>query len=249
MSNAFAKHNINHLSISSCNTFQAERALWCMERLLGKRGSVGTAAHRGTAIEAGVQHGLLYTGDEIDECIALAEATFDRLAALSGDPNREKHREQIPGSVKVAVEELRQYGVPDMVQTRVSVTLPDVPVPFLGFLDFGWSVHGCVLDLKTTEKLPSVMRSDHARQVALYTYRTNNEARVAYATPKKIGVYRLEGAEEHIRSLTMVAKTMERFLALSSDPAELTALCVPNFDSFYWNDPTTRAQGREVFGF
>lgn len=246
--NGFEKHGINHLSISSCNTFQNERALWCMERLLGKKGSVGTAAHRGTAIEAGVQHGLLHPDAAIDECAALAESTFDRLAALSGDPNREKHRDQIAPSVAVALEELRQYGVPDICQGRVSVMLPEIPIPFLGFLDFGWTEHGCILDLKTTEKLPSVMRPDHARQVALYVYGTNNEARVAYATPKKIGVYRLEDAEGHIRSLTAVAKTMERFLALSSDPAELTALCIPNLDSFYYSDAATRAAAKQVFG-
>ena len=42
---------------------------------------------------------------------------------------------------------------------------------------------------------------------------------------------------------------LERFLAVSSDPAELAGLLVPDYDAFWWNHPITRANGTAVFGF
>ena len=52
--NAFERHGIAHLSASSLSTFAAQPALWCMEKLLKKRGPVGCSAHRGTAAETGI---------------------------------------------------------------------------------------------------------------------------------------------------------------------------------------------------
>ena len=52
---AFARHGIDHLSASSVNLFIAQPALWCASYLMKKRPPVGPAAHRGTAIECGVQ--------------------------------------------------------------------------------------------------------------------------------------------------------------------------------------------------
>ena len=249
MTTAFERHGIAHLSASSLNLYAAEPALWVMERLLGKRGKVGAAAHRGSASEAGITHGLLNPEASIEDCQAIAVKEYDRLTALSGDPKRETERAAVPGIVKTGLAELRQYGVPDMVQTRVDLVLPGVSVPLVGYLDFGWSQHGLIVDLKTQLKLTSQITPSHARQVALYIHGRNQEARVAYTTPAKIGVYRLESADEHIHALTCIAQRLERLLAISADPAEITAIMVPNYDAFYWSDPHTRATGREVFGF
>ena len=117
--NGFQRHGIGHLSASSINTFAAEPALWIMERLLKRRGPVGCSAHRGTAGEAGIVHGLLDPRAEVAECQAIALAEYDRLTALSGDPKRAKEREALPGIVATGLAELRQYGVPDEVQKRI----------------------------------------------------------------------------------------------------------------------------------
>lgn len=246
--NGFQRHNITHLSASSINMFAAEPAIWIMERLLKKRGPVGCSAHRGTAGEAGIVHGLLNPKAEVAECQAIALAEYDRLTALSGDPKRIKEREALPGIVATGLAELRQYGIPDEVQKRIEVTLPDVPVPFLGFADLGWSNHALTLDIKTQLRLNSEISTAHARQVALYIHGTNREARVSYITPAKIGVYRLDNAADHIAALTNIAQRMERFLSISSDPAELAAIVVPDTESFYYADPTTRAMARETYG-
>lgn len=248
MTNAFERHGIGHLSASSLNLFAAQPAIWVMQRLLKKSGPVGAAAHRGTAAETGIVHGLLNPNASADECRVMALRQYDTLTALSGDPKRIKEGEAVPAIVSTALPELRGYGVPDEVQQRIDVTLPEVPIPFLGFSDLGWSSHGITLDLKSTLRLPSSISTPHARQVALYLYGTNREGRIAYCTPSKIAVYRLEDAADHLAALVNIAKRLERFLAVSNDPQELAGIVVPDIDSFYVNEPITRAHVRETFG-
>jgi hypothetical protein len=46
-----------------------------------------------------------------------------------------------------------------------------------------------------------------------------------------------------------IAQSIEQFLSLSDDGAELTQSLSPDFDSFYWNDPGARAAAEEIWGF
>ena len=75
------------------------------------------------------------------------------------------------------------------------------------------------------------------------------EMRFAYTTPAKIGVYVLDNPQKHMAALVNICRRMGRFLAVSKDPAELAGILAPDYSSFYWGDPATRANGREVFGF
>ena len=38
----------------------------------------------------------------------------------------------------------------------------------IGFVDWRFSAHGLIVDLKTTERLPSVIGASHSRQGAVY---------------------------------------------------------------------------------
>jgi len=247
--NPFERHGIHALSVSSINLFAAEPALWVMEHLLKRKGRVSPSMHRGTACEAGIAYGLLHPDADVEHCQSIALTEYDTLTALSGDPRRARERETIAPIVANGLSELRNYGIPDEVQRRIEVNFDDIPVPFIGFIDFGWSAIGLTLDLKTQIKPPSEISAPHSRQVALYTHKTNREARVAYATPIKTVIYNLEDRATHITAIINIARRMEKFLAISNDPYELAGLVVPNWESFYWTDPVTRALGREVFGF
>jgi hypothetical protein len=249
MTNAFQRHNIDHLSASTINTFARQPALFVLEKLLKRRTQVGASAHRGSAAEAGIVHGLLDRQAEVEECQAVATQTFDRLTALSPDPRKAKEREAVPLIVARALPELRLYGTPDLIQAKIERELPGVPVPFIGYIDLGWSDHAITMDIKSSLKLSSEISVDHARQVAIYIHNTNHEARVAYCTPNKLGIYRLEHAARHIHDTIAVAKTIERFLSVSDDPMVLAGIVCPDLDSFYYNNPTTAAVAREVFGF
>ena len=253
MVNAFERHGLDHLSASSVNLFVAQPAMWAMQKLLGRKSSVGPAAHRGTAIEAGVEMGLFDPAASIEACQDLAIARFNQLTALSADPAVQKERANIAPAVATALAELRQYGIPEAAegnrQHRIEVLLPGVPVPFIGWLDFWFPAHGIIVDLKTQGRLSSKISDPHARQGAIYhAAHGNAEIRFAYVTPQKMGVYRLDDPRPYLMQVVSIAHSIERFLGLSDDSAELTAALSPDLDSFYWKDAASRAAAQEIWG-
>lgn len=246
--NPFARHHMEYLSPSRLSLFAAEPAVFVLQYLLKRTVPVGAAAHRGTAAEAGVTRGLV-EGLATEACQGIALLEFDRLTALSGDPNRQKERDAVPGCVEQALEQLRPYGVPDQVQTRIETNLDDIPVPIIGFLDYAWSQHGILVDLKTQLRLTSEISVGHGRQVSIYMRATNYAGRLCYATPKKSAVYEVENAAVHITALTQIAYRLQRFLAISDDPQELASIVCPDYEDFRWNNPVARQLGAEVYGF
>lgn len=259
MTNGFQRHGIDHLSASSLNLWAAQPALWIMERLLGRRMPPRTAAARGRAVEHGVHVGLIDPAKPIEACVAEAEHAFNRETALSGDPRRDEERRRLAGWVRGALAELRPYGIPDGYQERVETRLDDVPVPIIGFIDWRFSDHGLIVDLKTTERFPSQIGEAHGRQGAIYAVAHGNFGmRFAYAKPapgkndpRQVAVYEMSGDDvrRHLSALRAIALSLGRFLAMSNDAHALASLIVPDFESFWWGEPATRAAGREVFGF
>ena len=256
---SFERHGIEVLSATSLNQWAAAPALWVMQRLLDCRSPQSAFFARGKAVEHGVHTGLLAPTLDVEACVAAAEAAFDREMALVPDARREKERSSIAGYVANAVGELRQYGIPTGYQERVEVRLEDVPVPVIGYPDWTFDDHGLLVDLKTTERLPSSISDAHGRQGAVYARaRGNYGMRFAYARPsaantggRSVVVYELpaEDLRRHLEALRQIAVRLARFLALSSDPHELAALLVPDFDHHWWTNPITRAHGAAVFGF
>jgi hypothetical protein len=259
MTNSFTRYGIDHLSASSLNLWATEPAVWAMERLMGHRSPASAQMARGKAVEHGVHAGLLDPAQSIDACAALAVKAFDRDMALVPDDRRDSEREAIPGYVACGLAELRQYGIPTAYQDRVELRLDDVPVPIIGFIDWRFDDHGLIVDLKTSERLPSAISLSHARQGAIYARAHGNYGmRFAYVKPaagKKDGravvVYELEriDIERQLVALRQIALRLGRFLALSSDPAELCGLIVPDYERFHWTNPITRARGAEIYGF
>lgn len=242
---AFATHGIDHLSPSSLNAYLTSPALWVLERLLGKRSPMGAAAHRGTAAEMGVQQMLL--GATLGAAQDIAADHYRRLTALSGDPNRAKEGEAVHGCVYEGYKAIKSLGTPVGYQTRVEWYDPVyLSVPIVGILD--WEFPEVIVDLKTQLRLTSAITAAHARQVALYSRTTNKPVKVLYATPTKAALYDLEDPQGHFMALVKIGQTLERFLALSSDPKELAALLLPDTDHYYFNNQTTRAHVREVWG-
>lgn len=226
-------------SPSSLNLFCASPSMFVLEKIIGLRQPVGAPAYRGTAVEDGVTAGLMDPARAVSDCCGVALAKYDAITGLSGDKRREEYRATIPEMVKSALEELRPYGVPTHSQQFVSWKPEGLAYPIVGYLDYRWEQHGIVVDLKTTEKLPSSIKIPHARQVALYAALTgdNVDARLTYVTPKKRATYQLENTREHLEALVQIAKRCEAFLALSEDPKFFTQIIVPDLESFYWAGP------------
>ncbi|MFH1157625.1 MAG: PD-(D/E)XK nuclease family protein [Pseudomonadota bacterium] len=257
--NYFRHFGIEHLSASSLNLYAAEPALWVMERLLGIKSGGSAAMARGKAAEVGVHLGLSQPYLSVEACIAQAEREYDREMALVPDPNREDERKNIAGYVTNGIQELRQYGIPTSYQDKVSIKLEGVPVPVIGFIDWRFDQHGLIVDLKTSERLPSGISEPHGRQGAIYANAHGNyDMRFAYVKPspgKKDGraavIYGMSGDDRtrHLDALRQIALRLHRFLSLSRDPKELAGLVCPNYESFYWSNPQTRKNGKDTFGF
>lgn len=255
----FRQYGIEHLSASSLNLYAAEPALWVLERLLGYKHGSSAVMARGKSVEAGIQLGLIKPNLSPEACIAHAEREYDREMALTPDPRREDERQNIAGYVVEGLKELRQYGVPTAYQEKVSINIEGVPVPFIGYIDWRFDQHGIVVDLKTGERLPSGISNPHARQGAIYAKAHGNYGmRFAYVKPtpgKKDGrsaaVYEMSGDEVHsqLNALREIATRLGRFLSISKDPQELAGLLCPNYESFYWSNPTARENALKVFGF
>jgi len=226
-------------SPSSCNLFTASPSMFVLEKVLGIRQPVGAPAHRGTAVEHGVTIGLQDPNAKLEHCIAEAEKKFDTISALSGDPRRADYREAIPAMVESALKELRPYGIPSGTQGFVEIRDPSLTLPIVGYYDFEWAEHGIIVDLKTTERLPSSIKIGHARQVALYAS-DNSDGRISYVTPKKSATYSLENKREHRAALIEIAKRIENFLAQSDDPQFFIGITAPDLESFYWTNPAAR---------
>lgn len=247
--NPFEAHGIQHLSPSSCNMFVGNPAAFILTKCIGVSNKVGAAAHRGTAVETGVVHGLV-KGASDDECVSVAKLEFSKLTAMNLDPRMEKEQGAVPDMVRVGLAELRDYGPPSSVQGKIEYRVEGLAVPLVGYYDIEWANHKILIDIKTTHALPSKISTNHARQVALYTAAKGSslDARITYITPKKSATYRLENVEQHVQSLSRIALAIQTFLSKSSDPMELASMTVPDVDSFYFSDPVTRQKVFEIWG-
>jgi hypothetical protein len=235
-------------SPSSLNLFCACPSLYVLERILGHRQPMGAPAHRGTAVETGVAKGLLAPDLLASECIEAAKDKFNTLMAFNGDARREAYAAAIPGMVTRALEELRPYGIPSSTQGFVEWRPEGVEAPIVGYFDFEWEDHGILTDLKTTEKMPSKIKTAHARQVALYARSDNYDARLTYITPAKRTTYQLENIKHHRETLRQIAIRVENFLGLSDDPNFFTTITAPDLESFYWSHPDARQRAFDIWG-
>lgn len=235
-------------SPSSLNLFAAEPAMFVLERVLGRKQSVGVPAHRGAAVEDGVTAGLANLEASLKACVDVALTKYDTLTAITGDPRRARYRDTIHDMVEAALVELRSYGTPSATQGFVEWKPDELQLPIVGYYDFQWERHGIIADLKTTERMPSSIKVTHARQVALYAPTDNYDARLIYVTPKKIEAYSLENISAHRNALLNIATRVERFLSLSDDPQFFVGITVPDVDSFYWTEPAMRQLAFEIWG-
>lgn len=244
----FERHAIEHLSPSSINLFQASPAMFVLSKVLKHSSPVGSAAHRGTAVEDGIVAGLM--GASLDDAIEQAEKTFASRAAFSADPSKEKEARSIGDMVATGLLELTPYGPPSATQGRVEYKVEGLCVPIIGFFDFEWADHGILSDLKTTHAIPSKIKMAHARQVALYAAcrGDNTDVRLTYVSTKRAATYQLENVRQHLAALERLALTIQRFLAISADPAELVAITAPDTDQYFFSDPATRSKAFEVWG-
>jgi hypothetical protein len=227
-------------SPSALNLFCAQPAMFVLERVLGLRQPVGVPAHRGTAVEAGVAFGLLNPHAPLVDCVDIAQTKYDTITALSTDDRRDKYRTNLSDMIEQALAELRPYGIPSACQGEITWQPEGLKLPIYGLFDFHWAEHNITTDLKTSEKMPSSVKVNHAKQVSFYVTSNNAAARITYVTPKKCQTLVVENIDAHRAALYQIARNVEKFLSLSDDPQFFVDITMPDLDSFYWSAPAAR---------
>lgn len=243
--NAFEAHGISHLSPSTIAMFVAQPAAFVATKVMRRSLPVGDAAHRGTAVEAGIVHGLLHPEATREECAAIALSTFKDISSTKD----EKELKALEGMVNQGLDALAPYGMPSHTQGRVEWTPDGLAVPIIGFFDVYYEQHGILVDIKTTHAVPSEIKTGHARQVSFYCgcISDNLDGRLAYISSKKNAVYQLENMRDHRDAILKGAMTIQKFLSLSKDPDELASLVMPDTESFYWSGPAARQVAHDIW--
>lgn len=246
--NGFSKHGIGHLSASSINLWINAPDLWVAKYLHNHKQSFGPAPRRGQCVETAVHMAL--TGTDLETSIQRGLEQFDQTF-LFGTEDTTKERAVIEPMARIAYEELAPLGLPeaggdDQHKISIKADFGDWHIPVIGFLDFTYPQQGLIVDLKTTNRVPSTMSPDHQLQRAIYSAAMGNQTvKFLYVSSKKAS-WLEDGAPADIlaRAKVQIAR-LERFLSLHS--ADDALACVPhNPGSFYWRgDEDAR---REMFG-
>lgn len=250
MSDPFSKFGIDHLSVSSLNLWRAEPGRWVARYLYGvKDDGVMVAAWRGNAVEAGLNQAL--AGADDDTSINVALSNFDLACediparTLNEDDGlrdqMESERSNIPSMVRLVAQNLRPLGRPLITQRRVERRLPGIEVPIIGYVDYEWDEF--LVDLKSTLRMPSAPRGDHAVQVVSYGDCLNKRPGLIYVTPKKYRRFNQDqmDLEEARWTLRRSALALRITLEVAADRDEAAALQVPRFDDFRWSPATIEA--------
>lgn len=251
MSNPFARFGIEHLSPSSLNTYAANPALWCGKYLMGWKDDMGPSAHRGTAVEAGLDVFLFRdrsrpVAEVLEAATQIAYQTFARLTNGLADLDHESERGNLEPMLLQAVAGMKNAPVPVARQVRVEHYVDGIEVPIIGFCDYVFEDYG--LDLKTTKACPSSIKSDHGRQIALYSKAKAKPFKLFYVTGKRNETYPLGDNEAalHLRDLERHARAVRHLLSKASDARDAARIFAPEFTDFRWSDKT-RALADELY--
>lgn len=237
--NPFEKFGLRHLSPSSLNGFLANPALWVGKYLLGWSDDPGPSARRGQAIEAGLDMALFKLGDEKSQEAATLKSFADLTNGIA-DEAHEKERENLVPMLHQARIALKDYSLPLSRQMKVEFWADGVEVPIIGYYDLLFQNEG--IDLKTTLRIPSEMRPEHKRQLALYSKTKDVPFTALYVSPKKSSMLTLPPSEVDgcVGELVMAARAVQHLLRKSDNPLEAAKFYAPDYGHFHWSDETKK---------
>lgn len=236
----FAKHGIKHLSPSSIKLYRDQPAAWVCRYLMRVRDEAGPAAWRGTAVEAGLDHWLLFGANQEAEtvyrqCVLVSQSKWDEMAQGVATDQALKEYGALGDFLKVGIAALKDFPPIISRQSKISIEIPGIEVPIIGATDYDFGDYG--VDLKTTNRMPSEARADHVLQMAVYMKAKKKPFKLLYVTARKSAVYPVtedmaKGAYERVVG---AAHSIRHLLAKSADAQDALDLFAPDFSSFYWS--------------
>jgi len=233
--NAFERHGIKHLSPSSLRLYREEPAAWVVRYLMGVKDEMGPAAWRGRAVEAGCDR-LLFQEGEGPAHDAMHDE-FEKAAMGVADDKAVKERADLIQYLCQCMLAFREkaWPVPMTRQTKISIEVPGVEVPLIGFADWTWTDFG--VDLKTTQRMPSVAQPAHVEQVACYMEATGKPFSLLYVTPKKWALYPVtpQEAKDAMVRVRRGAHAVRALLERCSDSHDALSIFSPDMTSYQWS--------------
>lgn len=255
--------DIRTIGLSDVNLFLEEPAAFFLKRFLRHRGESGPKAHLGTAVEFGLASYLLAGGEEIlpfmqsNESATLVPPWEDGAYARAQAERR--FRELTLGEITEEIEGLHgqigpmlQQAIPHLkskqlltFQSRTETVLCGVRV--VGYTDFTFP--GEVVDLKTTQRVPSEPHDNHLRQVAFYSHVKGLSPRLLYVSEKKSAWYEVtqEQQEEAMYQTRLALNAMSRIVNSQRPWEEIAELYPPRKMSSYRYDDEARRLIRTVW--
>ena len=228
----FERHGINHLSPSSLRLFREEPAIWIAKYMLRLPDESGPAAWRGRAVEAGIDRILFDLG--MDAAKAAMTQEWNECFQGELDDDTEKEMAALPDFLAQAYDAFQDLPLPLTRQARMSLTIPGIAVPIVGYADWLWPDHGT--DLKTTWRLPSEPDPNHVQQVACYSMYHGVPFSLTYVTPKKWARYNITTADAALAydQVVEAAHAIRSMLAHVGDGYDALTMFAPNYDSYFY---------------
>jgi|TARA_R110000822_G_scaffold53516_2_gene138011 hypothetical protein len=248
MTSNLKRFGLKHLSHSNLDLARNDLGLWVMRYLYKVYDPANAAMARGNAAEHGCYVAL--TGGEFDDPVDAAVKDFNKRTALGVNGEaRDRERKNIPGFIEQFIEAIGE-DKPEVVdyQRRIEVEIDGIDIPCMGFTDFGFE--DAIVDLKTTNRMPSAISASHRRQGSIYQRAAGNRSvDFLYVSAKKWARYELTDSDQDWREVCETAHRLDRLLGKFETKEEVAEVVMPNFDTFYWSSPATREKAREIFGF
>jgi len=232
--NPFKVHNINYLSPSSINTYISDVPMWVARYLFGVKSGSGAGAVRGIVQEA-ILADKYETGEFNYNLLEVKYMTMCSEFMLDLEDTKVKKERSLLKSFGKIIDDNFKYKNLEQYQEKVEVQLDDMPIPFMGYIDFRFKDK--IVDLKTTTRMPSKPTEAQMRQMAFYSMAyPENSVDLFFATPKDYKKFTLNNLSVYKKQFEKVAFSIQKFLSISNDKHELASLVYPNFDAWTWSD-------------
>ena len=244
MNDPFTTHGIEHLSASSINEFIQNPARWIL-KVSGFKDPAGIPAMwRGTAVDNAITK-YLFERCDLADAKKHALSIFDEkkkesesFGAAADQKKTDKEYYLLTRYMEAAFDHYKELPTPVSAQTKISITLDEIPVPIIGYIDLQYE--DIVRDIKTVGRMPSVVPDTTCRQMSVYAHATGCIPVLDYihvtSTKSEVLVRDVPNVKKHFQTVKQAAMSMMRVLSVSADIQEVARLYVPDFDDWRWSD-------------
>ena len=248
----FKKHKLKIPSPSTINEYVGYKSKWCLRKIFGYTFPTDCKMMRGTCSDKGAGLVLEKKNTEQGAVVEMLKQFDEKCNESMKDYDKE--RKNIKKCIEKSVDELtKTYGNFLSFQSEVVGVIGGYK--YHGYTDFIFQDEKTgkkvVVDLKTTLRTPSQLKSAHARQISLYSHALGCDAVLLYIIPLKDTTkaiwWEVSDKQKYLDECVEILKSMDLLLYNCNDKYEVAKMCYPNADDFFWSEPEIEAR-KKVWG-